>query len=219
MTSMPDITVPYEFSKDELALISELKNRPDFDHDIWSSDELLNLRKNIRKYYREVQKGKCAFCKAPLSLQSARNCDIEHLIHKSGNVNFMFEPKNLCVLCADCNEIKRAQEIIGEIPKVVKGKTVKYPGVSERFLIYHPHYDTWDRHIKKFNKIYVDRTKKGSYTIHICKLNRFFHEFDIDEVYVNEADLTELMSKYLNENDALKKNITLNNIRSLLNNF
>lgn len=219
MSSIADIEEPYNFTREEMRFIEDLKKRPSYNHEIWSCDDLLDIRRNIRQHYRRLQKGLCAFCKAPLSLQSARNCDIEHLMHKANNIDFMFEPKNLCVLCVDCNEIKRAQEIVGDIPEISQGEAKQYPRASDRFLIYHPHFDKWDRHIKKFNKLYVDRTKKGSYTIHVCKLNRFFHEFDIDEEYVNEANLTELMGKYINEDDSIKKNIILKEIKSVLNNF
>jgi uncharacterized protein (TIGR02646 family) len=219
MNSTSDIIEPYKFTEEENSLIKSIRETPGFTHTDWGSARLLDLRRNIRKHYRKKQKGLCAFCKEPLSLHSSQNCNIEHLLHKSGYLDFIFEPKNLCLLCADCNEIKRAQEIINEVPKFTKGAAKKYPRTAERFLAYHPHFDKWDENIIKFHKAYIDRTKKGSYTIYICNLNRFFHHFEIDDEYINDGELTDLMNNYINEVDSIKKSRILNNIRSMLNNF
>ena len=50
----------------------------------------------------------------------------------------MFEPKNLCVSCIDCNLEKKDKKVT--ISKAKK----KLPNNSSDYLIVHPHFDTYN---------------------------------------------------------------------------
>ena len=200
---MPDINIAMAYSP-EFKSLSRLKiEDPAFIHKNWGDDDLQDLRSAIRSYYREVQRGKCAFCRGPLSLQSAANCHIEHIVPKSKRREFIFEPKNLCVICADCNEIKRAQETQAQIPDTLtKGDAAKlYPRSSNAFLIVHPHFDEWADHIIKFGELYVDLSDKGSFTIGTCVLNRKLRTFGWEAIVTDEASLRTAAETWLNATD------------------
>lgn len=188
---MPDIDLPINYSSELKALIKIKLNDPLFSHKNWSDDELQDFRITVRDYYRKKQKGNCAFCMNPISLQSANNCNVEHIVPKSKRLEFIFEPKNLCVICADCNEIKRNQETEIKIPDTLtKGdKAIIYPRSSNAFLIVHPHFDIWEHHIIKFGDLYADLSDKGAFTIRVCILNRKLREFGWEAIIADEADL------------------------------
>jgi len=214
---MADIENQYVFSTADLSVIENIK-QGEYSHLSWGDESLAEVKRNIREFYRGEQRGICAFCKNDLSLRSASNCTIEHIIPKSKKLEFMFTGKNLCVICADCNEIKRAQDVINDIPDVIDNITrrVKYPISGAVFKIVHPHYDSWSEHILRIGRAYIDKTNKGINTILICKLNRFFHRFEVGDEYINEPDLHALMEEYLNCQQPLRKAELLLQIKSAL---
>lgn len=164
---------------------------PGYSHGDWSHADLEPLRSYVRAHYRKQQRGICAFCREPVSLYSAENCQVEHIAPKSLHLRFMFEPKNLCVICADCNFIKRNQEVTVEVPDTVaksRGRQ-RYPRASKSFLIVHPHFDRYDEHIVVYRGFYFDRTDKGHFTIGACKLNRRLRQFGWDEEAIENPDL------------------------------
>ena len=152
---------------------------------------------------------------------SVANAHIEHISPKSKNFPFIFEAKNLCVICADCNTIKRAQEVIHEgIETIVRpdGRT-RYPSSPNSFHIVHPHIDEYDEHIVKHGRIYVDKSTKGHFTIGCCKLNRFFHQFDVDDDFVDDEQLNQMMTNYLNSQSSLQRSSILQQLRDALINL
>lgn len=178
---MPLITNPVICERHHNIAIQQKKSTPGFSHLEWSCDELMEVRTHIRQHYRVEQRGVCAYCKNVISLRSASNAHVEHIAPKSIYLEFIFEPKNLCVVCADCNEIKKNQEILSRpadtLRQLPRGSQRRlYPRSSNAFLIVHPHFDDWDEHIIKFGLRYTDRSEKGAFTILVCKLNRFFHQ-------------------------------------------
>lgn len=215
---MADIENQYIYTVEDVEAMGMIKQHPDYSHESWSSEILQPLRTNLRIFYRNEQRGVCAFCKNEISLQAAANCTIEHIIPKSKYIDFIFHQKNLCVICADCNQIKRAQEILDEIPNVLSNdrRRVRYPTASSSFKIVHPHFDVWNEHIIRMGRAYVDRTRKGGNTILICKLNRFFHLFEVGEEYIDDADLSELMNEYLSCGRPIRKAEILFQIKEAL---
>ncbi|MBZ6689523.1 HNH endonuclease, partial [Klebsiella grimontii] len=187
-------------------------------HTSWSHDDFTIIKSQIREFYRVQQRGLCAFCKNPLSLQAAANCTVEHIIPKSKKIDYMYTPKNLCVICADCNEIKRAQEVINEEHEVLNNPEIAiYPRSSGAFIIVHPHFDDWHEHIHKVGaRIYIDKTLKGINTMKVCKLNRFFHRLGVSDEYVNDGELTSLMSEYVESNNFIRRANIINRIREIL---
>lgn len=67
--------------------------------------------------------------------------DIEHIVSKDKKVQFMFEPRNLCVACKNCNGAKGSKEVL------VNPNRIRFPSSSQNYKIIHPHFDTYHEHI------------------------------------------------------------------------
>ncbi|CAM1369370.1 HNH endonuclease family protein [Tenacibaculum litopenaei] len=214
---MADINIPIELSADSKKIIADKKLEQNFSYQSWGDTELEAVRSEIRNYYKTKQNAKCAFCQQPVSLVSAFNCQVEHIVPKKLHEDFMFTPTNLCVICADCNQIKRDQETLNEIPETMTqaSKRKKYPRSSGAFKIVHPHFDVWHDHIVIFDDLYVDQTMKGHFTIGACKLNRKLHEFGYVEEITNDEQISELMNQFLEETDSIKRRQLLNKIKKI----
>lgn len=175
---MPLINNEFVFTDEELTLIESVENIDDFDHKKWSSDILTPIRIKIRNFYREHQNFICAYCKGNISTTSAFNAQVEHIVPKSLHIDFMFTPKNLCVICADCNHIKSDKEVANEEEHTTNNENIiRYPTAASAFKIVHPHFDEYDEHIKIVaDHFYVENNNsdKGRFTIYSCKLNRLF---------------------------------------------
>jgi uncharacterized protein (TIGR02646 family) len=203
------------YSSNQSKLIKTiLKNNKSTDP-IWELKEIEKLKKEIRGYYRKEQKILCAYCKYPVSVIYPTNCHIEHIAPKSIHPEYIFEPKNLCVICADCNQIKRDQETTHQIPDTLKKKYKrKYPDKSEDFYIVHPHFDKYDDHILIINGYYIDKgSKKGSFTIGACLLNRKLLIAGWEPQVVNDTDLINDFSEYIQETDFHKRVKKLDKIK------
>jgi hypothetical protein len=195
---MPIIDQPIEFSAESMTIIKQKQSDPNFGHVNWGDDDLTFLRGEVRNHYRNVQKLQCVYCREAVGVRAAHAAPIEHIVPKSQYLEFIFEPKNLCVVCADCNEYKGKNEVFHE-PVIFGGKRKRYPTASSAFRIIHPHIDEYEAHILKANRVYVDLTAKGHYTIGICKLNRFFHHFGACDEFVDDTDLIAATEVFFND--------------------
>ena len=215
---MASIINPINYTNTHAAIIDKKIGDSQLNGKQWSDDDLSEIRSAIRSHYKNEQNGRCAYCKNPISIHSALNCHVEHIAPKSKYPQFIFEPKNLCVICSDCNTIKRNQEVIRAEPDtVVNGATRKqYPRSSSAFLIVHPHFDDWDEHIQGFGKYYVDKSQKGHFTIGACVLNRHLWEFGWEPPLVNEESMRTAMICYLNETDSVAKSSALFRLMRLM---
>lgn len=196
---MADINTPVIYSAEISRAIAAKQGQSDFVHSHWSCEELKEVRRFIRNHYRKEQGGLCAYCKNAVSLHSAMNCHVEHVVPKSLYKDFIFIAKNLCVICADCNEIKSNQEACGEISDTLENGEFRklYPRSSNAFKIVHPHFDDYDSHIKRLGPFYyLDRSDKGSFTITVCKLNRHLRNFGW-EAHYDEADVMDAAARFL----------------------
>jgi uncharacterized protein (TIGR02646 family) len=190
-----------------------------FSYSNWSDECLQEVRKEIRDFYKHHQRGVCSYCKQAISLVSVANCHIEHIVPKSLHSDFIFTPKNLCVICADCNQIKRDQETLGEIPETMTkaSSRKRYPTSSSAFKIVHPHFDDYDDHILIINGCYIDKgSKKGNFTIGACNLNRKLAVFGWEPEIVDDDKITNEMSLYIDEKDPEKRKTRLGNIKKQL---
>lgn len=185
---MPIINTPITYSDIAKEIIKSKKSDRTFTHDDWSNIELEPVRVEIRNHYRVVQRLVCVYCQNPISSRSAAGAPIEHIIPKSENLNFIFEPLNLCIACPDCNEFKNKRRVFFDQITNSRNK-YKYPRDSEKFRIVHPHLDNYEDHILKANRIYLELTDKGGYTIYICNLNRFYKKFGRCDEYVDDIQL------------------------------
>jgi uncharacterized protein (TIGR02646 family) len=211
---MPLIKNHFVYRADELLLI-ETKKKEGFTHQDWSLEYFMPLRSRIRDFYRKEQKGNCAYCMQPISIQAAANAQVEHILPKSKHETFIFEVKNLCVICADCNQAKGAKNALnGEEIDTVQSKPRQYPSSSNRFLIIHPAIDTYSEHIAIKGKLYIDLTSKGHFTIGACNLNRFTHKFGIEQSMLDDYGIFQLLERY-STGGAQEKQCVFEKIREL----
>jgi 5-methylcytosine-specific restriction endonuclease McrA len=215
---MLKINNPVSYSETEAAAIKAKIADPQFTHKSWSSDDLMAIRSAIRDHYKNQQNGLCAYCRNPISIHDALNCHVEHIAPKSIYPDFIFEPKNLCVICSDCNAIKRNQEVMSDEPNTIVNRKGRkhYPRSSTAFFIVHPHFDNWDEHLQIFGKYYVDKSEKGHFTIGACVLNRHLRKFGWEPPLVNNEDLRTAMTCYLNTADAATKTSALLRLMRLM---
>lgn len=189
---MPIINSIINYSPNSLSAIEEIKNKPDYDHTSWSDDLLEVVRCEIRDFYRFEQQLNCVYCRGQVSARSAASAPVEHILPKSSYLQFMFEPKNLCVTCGDCNEFKGKREVLADEP--LKGKALRlYPSDSNRYRLLHPHFDEYEDHITKVGFMYMPNSKKGGHTIYVCNLNRYFEYVGISSEFI--SDLETLVEK------------------------
>lgn len=208
---MADINTVIGFSEENKKLIQNKLSDKNFKYSDWSNDDLKEIRKVIRDFYRNLTQ-KCTYCQRDISLQFASNCHVEHIIAKSlSPLKFIFEPKNLCVICADCNEIKKNKEVENHVTK--RKSMTNYPRSSNAFLIYHPHFDNYDEHIYKCDDIYIDLSTKGSFTIHICKLNNRIHKYGFEPSMLNKSELFDLFNSIMSEENYTKQEILMKKLR------
>lgn len=185
---MSEIKSPVNFSANAKTVIEQVKTRPGHSHTDWSNDELEPVRVEARNHYRAEQRFCCAYCQQPVSERSAAGAPVEHIANKASYPQFMFEPLNLCVTCPDCNEYKRNKEVIAD--PVMRGKAVKkYPKKTDRFRIFHPHFDKYDDHIKRAGMLYFADSPKGTYTMYVCHLQRFMIAVGLTEELLNSLHL------------------------------
>ncbi|CRM31279.1 HNH endonuclease [Pseudomonas sp. 58 R 3] len=193
---MPIINAPLVYSEASQAKINEKVADENYSHRDWSSPDLEGVRCEIRDYYRNVQRLQCVYCLGAVAVRSAAGAPVEHIVPKSQYLNFMFEPKNLCVVCPDCNEYKSKKEVFDPI---LVAPRVNYPLMSRAFRIVHPHFDEYGDHILKSNRVYVGCTDKGGYTVYICNLNRFFTRFGRCDEFVDDAELVQKSELFFEE--------------------
>ncbi|CRM26678.1 hypothetical protein [Pseudomonas sp. 8 R 14] len=191
---MPLIKYPITLSATSSVIVEQKKTSPGYSHTSWGDNELLPVRREIREHYRNAQRLTCAYCLGPISSYSTFGAQIEHIAPKSQYLDFMFEPQNMCVVCPDCNEFKSNREAL--VKPVLTANRVNYPKNSALFRIVHPHFDSYEEHIAKFNRLYVECSDKGGYTIYICNLNRFYRKFGRCEELVEDVNLAEQSERF-----------------------
>lgn len=185
---MADIRTPVKLTPQLQYLVDAKIADPSFTHKSWNDEDLAPLRSFLRAYYREEQRGKCAYCKRALSGTAAANCHVEHLLPKALYPGFIFEPRNLCAVCAECNSVKRNQEVQNaSVDTLNKAKAKLYPRSAGAFKIVHPHFDEYDEHILLLKKkFYVSKSPKGSFTIDTCDLNAEVRKYGWKREFIDE---------------------------------
>ncbi|NWB74772.1 HNH endonuclease [Pseudomonas sp. G5001] len=181
---MPAINNSVVFSDLNKRKIKEIKKEPAYSHTRWGDDDLEEIRREVRDFYRKEQRLNCAYCLNPVTARSAQGAHVEHIVSKSNYPQFMFEPKNLCVACPDCNEYKSQREAFADAA-MKKNPRRKYPTNIDQYRIYHPHFDDYENNIKKAGHFYLEVSPAGGYTIYVCNLNRFSQQFGISEELLN----------------------------------
>lgn len=212
---MPLITEAYTFPPEERRAIDNLL-AAGFTYRDWGCEELQDIRSNIRRFYRDAQRGRCPYCMKETSILAAGNAHIEHILPKSLFQGFIFEPRNLCVICADCNTAKNnGNPINDEEEDTCNGPARIYPRSELRFKIIHPHFDNYDDHILRAGIFYIDKTDKGHFTIGICKLNIAARRYGHDEGALDDFSFFQLMQKLQNGDERDQREV-FSTIRALI---
>lgn len=193
-----------DFDENEKEYIKKKLALSGFSHNSWADEDLSKIKSKIKAYYLYEQKTICPYCKRNLQTSNGRFWDIEHIIPRSYCKEFMFEPKNLCMACVDCNNAKSDK-------KVTKSRAkVKYPIKSDLFFIIHPHLDVYEDNLEPIRPgfFYIPKTEKGSKTIEICNLNRFYQSAGFgDDGTITERILCLTTSLGMVKNPVIKKDI------------
>lgn len=159
------IQTPYLMtSADSLAIEKASNGHPQKED--WEKSTLSDFKRRVRKYYKNQQNQLCAYCRMEVS-SATSYFHIEHIVPKSVHPEWMYNPLNLCVTCANCNSAKNNKEVLND-------KDAKIlPMDSFGYLIIHPHLDRYFEHIEIVDGLlYKGLTPKGTKTIEICNLTR-----------------------------------------------
>lgn len=190
------INTAVQYSEASLELIRNKRSAIDFTHLSWGDEDLQPVRREVREHYRNEQRLRCAYCLGPVSDRAAEGAPIDHIVPKSLNLHFVFEGRNLCVTCPDCNAIKNSRQVLTEYDEPVDPSVRRYPRSSRAFKIVHPHFDEYSEHIYKADKVYIDLSSKGLWTIGVCKLNRFFHRFGVSDELLGSIETIEQEERF-----------------------
>lgn len=152
--------------------------------------EVYAVKKHIKDHYIEEQKYICPYCLQKIVVDHNAIWDAEHIIPKDEHPQFLFTPQNLCVSCKDCNMEKSNKKVLKKNPK-----RNELPSLSDDYLIVHPHFDIYDRHIKvlKDSLLFIPKNDKGRKTIEICGLLRFVYK------YANDIDIPTKVKKKIDD--------------------
>ncbi|WP_232708579.1 MULTISPECIES: HNH endonuclease [Vibrio] len=164
------IEIPIEYNNEESRIVEGFKARDNKSSTDWNSEEFTEIKANIKANYKSVQEYKCPYCAVTYPVTHGMAWDIEHIISKDNKVQFMFEPRNLCVACKDCNGAKSSKNVL-ENPN-----RRRFPTNSRDYKIVHPHFDIYGEHINAVvpGSFYRPLTNKGEFTIITCRLLRFY---------------------------------------------
>lgn len=159
---------PIDYSVEEQELIDSLMGEQVFCANSWSDHKLADLKGRIKQHYVAEQGYRCCYCYQVIYTEHGRNWDLEHVIARSIDKRFMFEPRNLAIACIECNQEK------GNEP-VARTDRVRFPTRSESYYIVHPHFDDWEEHLEIEGEVtYRALSEKGKFTIYHCDLFRFW---------------------------------------------
>ncbi|MNG57902.1 HNH endonuclease [compost metagenome] len=192
------------YSDKAIEKINEKLQDVDFCGGSWSDEDLEFIRKEIKDFYIKEQRHTCIYCRQVFKSNNGRIWDVEHVVSRESVHEFMFEPKNLCVSCPECNQRKGAN-------KVTNSKARKrLPSNSMDYAIVHPHFDDYQEHIEaiKPGEFYVSKTKKGEKTIAICGLNRFYEFAGYDQAVTANNQIFQYATLLSNtDNEEQRKNL------------
>ncbi len=134
----------------------------------WSDDEVKPVKSAIKTHYIAEQQRRCCYCNRDLASNHHGDWDGEHIIPKSSHPQFLFKPENLAAACKTCNLEKH------DDPVLINNRRVTFPTSSADYLIVHPHFDTYDEHIRWIGDVpRPNGSEKGKTTIYMCDLMRF----------------------------------------------
>lgn len=170
---------PLVYSAEHQDLVAEFDALP-FDKksgDFWKEThkgKYACVKEAIKEHYLKAQNYTCAYCKQRIVVEHLGIWDAEHIISKDFNPQFMFEPKNLCVSCKDCNTSKSNKAVLKRPSRTRR----KLPDNPDDYRFCHPHFHDYEQHIRivKVAGFYMPLTEYGVALIEVCGLLRFVLE-------------------------------------------
>ena len=171
---------PVVYTPEQQSLIDQFDALP-FDQkvgDFWKNTHkgaYSGVKEAIKQHYLKAQNYTCVYCKQVIVVEHLGVWDAEHIIPKEYNPQFMFEPKNLCVSCKDCNNSKSNKSVLIKPSRTRR----KFPDCAEDYSFCHPHYHEYDRHVRvvEVAGFYMPLTAEGVALIEMCGLLRFILRF------------------------------------------
>lgn len=189
---------------------------PDVSGSYWeltTDGALSDLKKAIKDHYLIAQDYTCAYCRQRIEVTHNGAWDAEHVVPKDTHPRFMFEPRNLCISCRDCNNNKSNKNVL------VNKRRVRYPDKSEDYLVFHPHYDDYDEHVSVLSVagFYLPKTDKGRALVEVCGLLRFLYKFSSFQSVSDDLKIKmgKLQSLLMEANDSVTENYILDCIEDL----
>jgi hypothetical protein len=211
--------LPISYSKTSIEEIKKFKSLPKEMRlggywDDLKSKSLALVKSEIKSHYLQQQNYTCAYCRQHIVIEHGAAWDTDHIIPKDPHPDFMFEAENLCVSCKDCNNTKRAKNVLH------KQKRVRFPNKPGNYTFCHPHFHCYEEHIRvvRVAALYLPRTPEGIKTIEICGLMRFSLKFanyeypDTD----NSKKIHELSSELISTDNSTERTAILNMIATLV---
>lgn len=160
---------------------------------LWDSTDdgdMEDVKKFIKDHYKIAQNYRCPYCQQKIEVEHNGSWDAEHIIPKDTHPQFMFEPRNLCVSCKDCNLIKLNKRVLKN------QKRVTFPDAADDYLFCHPHYHSYFDHVNIIEEagFYLPKTRHGVHLVEICGLLRFVLkyadcEWDDDQICLQVQSL------------------------------
>ena len=159
---------PVQYSEENQAIVDGFEGlSPDKQRgSYWGEDAVAPVRAEIKDHYIKEQKYCCVYCRRQIATANKAMWDAEHIIGREKVPTFMFVAANLAISCRDCNIAKGQAEVRTTSRK-------KFPDRSDHYLIVHPHFDTYEDHIRWFGEICAPISPKGVETQKVCGLTRF----------------------------------------------
>lgn len=159
----------------------------------WEDSRASDTRKDIRDHLIKEFNKTCCYCQSKIRGGTAKP-EIEHVVHKKKYKQFTYHPKNLVLVCRNCNTLKNTAETL--IPDIRDPNCSfnDYPSDPSAFLIIHPYFDSYDKHIEIEGSLFYqpkNRSKKGLQTIEICNLYRLQLAEDRAKDLLEEINLYE----------------------------
>lgn len=156
----------------------------------WENYYSEDLKDDLRCYLTKEFDEKCFFCQREFKQGNAK-IEIEHVTHKSKYKEFTFRPENLTIACSYCNLYKGTKEALIDSLRKNNYKYKEYPLNSTDYLIVHPYFDQYDKHIEIEGEIFYtakNGSPKGTETISMCYLTRPKLAEDIAKELLNQAE-------------------------------
>lgn len=181
---------PVVYTAEQKSLVDRFEQLP-FESkagDFWKNTnggEFSGVKEAIKEHYLKAQDYTCVYCKQRIVVEHLGVWDAEHIMPKDNSPQFMFEPRNLCISCKDCNISKSNKSVTSKALE----KRKRFPDNPDDYLFCHPHFHKYDQHIRivEVAGFYLPLTERGIALVEICGLLRFVLKYGGYELADNEV--------------------------------